>query len=96
MKVNHHAFWVIFDTIEHKMEFMNKLKEKDIYAYIGYLPLHSAPYGLKLGYKPTDLSLTEDYGNRIVRLPFYTELADVGLDYTINTMKAVLTELYGY
>ena len=96
VKVNHHAFWVIFDTIEHKMEFMNKLKEKDIYAYIGYLPLHSAPYGLKLGYKPTDLPLTEDYGNRIVRLPFYTELADVGLDYTINTMKAVLTELYGY
>jgi dTDP-4-amino-4,6-dideoxygalactose transaminase len=74
----------------------NKLKEKEIYVYIGYIPLHSAPYGLKLGYKPEDVPITEDLGNRIVRLPFYTSLADEGLDYTIKNMKAILFEIYGF
>lgn len=96
VQLNHHAFWAIFPTPEEKLTFMNKLKEKEIYVYIGYMPLHSAPYGQKLGYKSEDVPLTEDLGNRIARLPFYTSLADEGLDYTIENMKAVLTEMYGF
>ena len=96
MILNHHAYWAVFPTIEDRKTFMGKLKEKDIYVYIGYMPLHSAPYGLKLGYKPEDLPLTEDLGNRITRLPFYTGLADEGLDYTIANMKKVLVEMYGF
>ena len=96
VQLNHHAFWAIFSTTEERSTFMNKLKEKEIYVYIGYMPLHSAPYGLKLGYKPEDLPLTEDLGSRIARLPFYTSLADEGLDYTIENMKKVLEEMYGF
>lgn len=96
VQLNHHAFWAIFPSIKEKLFFMNKLKEKEIYVYIGYLPLHSAPYGQKLGYKPADVPLTEDLGNRIARMPFYTSLADEGLDYTIEQMKIILTEMYGF
>lgn len=96
VELNHHAFWAIFPTLEEKLTFMSKLKEKEIYVYIGYMPLHSAPYGQKLGYKPEDVPLTEDYGNRIVRLPFYTSLADEGIEYTIENMKAVLEDIYGF
>jgi dTDP-4-amino-4,6-dideoxygalactose transaminase len=95
VELNHHAFWAIFPTLEDKLTFMNSLKEKDIFVYIGYIPLHSSPYGLKLGYKPDDIPITEDLGNRIVRLPFYTSLADEGLDYVIKNMKALLIEMYG-
>jgi len=76
IELNHHAFWVIFDTQENSETFMNRLREYSIYAYIGYLPLHSAPKGLEYGYKAKDLPITEDLGNRIVRLPFYTELGE--------------------
>lgn len=93
-KINHHAFWIIFDTQENSELFMSKLREYSIYAYIGYLPLHSAPKGLEFGYKVNDLPITEDLGNRIVRLPFYTELGEVGLDYCIDSMKVVLSEIY--
>ena len=96
VKLNHHAFWATFPSSYDRAFFMNKLKEKDIYVYIGYMPLHSAPYGLKLGYKPESLPITEDLGNRIARLPFYTGLADEGLDYTIDNMKKVLCEMYGF
>jgi len=92
--LNNHAFWVIFDTIENKNIFMSKLKEVNIYAYIGYLPLHSAPMGQSFGYKSTDLPITEDLASRIVRLPFYTSLFDDGLEYCMNNMKTILTEIY--
>ena len=96
VKLNHHAFWAVFPSLEDKSHFMSELKKNEIYVYIGYMPLHSSPYGLRLGYKPEDLPITEDLGNRITRLPFYTSLADEGLDYVIENMKRVLVEMYGF
>ncbi len=92
--INHHAFWVVFDNPQNQQLFMARLREHKVHAYIGYLPLHSAPKGKEFGYKEEDLPLTEDLANRIVRLPFYTELGEVGLDYCINAMQEVLNELY--
>lgn len=93
-EINHHAFWVLFDTLEHKLEFMAKCKAKDVYVYIGYMPLHSAPYGQQFGYRPEDLPITESVGDRIARLPFYTSLADEGLEYTKKVMKQAMNEIY--
>jgi dTDP-4-amino-4,6-dideoxygalactose transaminase len=92
--INHHAFWVIFNNVENKLIFMNSLREKNISAYIGYLPLHSSPKGLSLGYNLGDLPITEEMAERIVRLPFYTELADLGLNYCVTEMKNVLRIIY--
>ena len=94
VEINHHAFWVIFDSIENAELFMAGLREKNVYAYIGYMPLHSAPKGLEYGYKKEDLPLTEDLGNRIVRLPFYTELGENGLEYCVEEMGKQLKKIY--
>jgi len=92
--INHHAFWIVFDTIVNKELFMSKLRDYKVAAYIGYLPLHSAPMGSKYGYKSEDLPRTEDLGNRLVRLPFYTDLINETLDYCIDSMQSVLNEIY--
>jgi dTDP-4-amino-4,6-dideoxygalactose transaminase len=95
-KINHHAFWVIFDTSMNQEKFMKLLREEDnVFAYIGYLPLHSSPMGMKFGYKPNDLPITEDLAQRLVRLPFYTDLAENGMDYCIEKMRDVLKIIYG-
>lgn len=94
VEINHHAFFVIFDSNQNRKRFLSLLREKDIHAYIGYTPLHSSPMGRKLGYKPGDLPLTQDIGSRIVRLPFYTELPSKGMDYCIRQMKKVLSSIY--
>ncbi len=95
VKLNHHAFFVIFDTEKNQERFISLLLKKGVYAYIGYMPLHSSPHGKRFGYKDTDLPLTESIGKRIVRLPFYTDLTDNGLEYCIESMKTVLNDLYG-
>lgn len=94
IELNHHAFWVTFDTTENQQAFMAKLREYKVSAYIGYVALHSAPKGLEYGYKPESLPITQDLASRVVRLPFYTELGEIGLDYTLDAMQKVLDEIY--
>ncbi len=95
-QINHHAFFVIFDSADNRRRFLSLINERDIHPYIGYVPLHSSPMGRKFGYRPEDVPVTEDIGQRIVRLPFYTDLADQGLDYCLDGMSAVMRQLYGF
>ena len=92
--INNHAFFVIFDSSENQEIFLSLLKEKNIYAYIGYLPLHSSLMGQRFGYQAGDLPVTEDLASRIVRLPFYTELQGDSLEYCIAGMQSVLGIIY--
>lgn len=92
---NGHAVFVIFDTGANRDRYLSLLREKNVHPYIGYLPLHSSKMGRRYGYKPEDLPLTEDLAARIVRLPLYADLADVGLDYCLESMHEVLAMLYG-
>jgi dTDP-4-amino-4,6-dideoxygalactose transaminase len=96
VKINNHAFFVIFDTEEHQKNFLSQLHEEDIWPYIGYVPLHSHDMGRNnYGYRPEDVPVTEDVAKRIVRLPFYAELGDDGLDHCIEGMEKVLNSIYG-
>jgi dTDP-4-amino-4,6-dideoxygalactose transaminase len=96
VRLNHHACFVIFDAAAHQEAFLALCRERDIHPYRGYLPLHSSAMGRRFGYRPEDLPLTEDLAARLVRLPFYTDLADRGLDYCRDGMSAVLRQLYGF
>ena len=95
-ELNNHAYWAVFDTTENRQRFMDECRKSEIYVYIGYMPLHSAPYGLKFGYKPEDLPITESIGARVARLPYYTAMADGCLDYVYENMKNVLKSIYGF
>ena len=92
--INNHAFFVIFDNEENQQQFISLLKEKNIYAYIGYLPLHSSPMGQRFGYQADDLPITENLASRTVRLPFYTELQGESLGYCLEGIQSVLRIIY--
>ncbi|WP_320674090.1 dTDP-4-amino-4,6-dideoxygalactose transaminase [Prochlorococcus sp. MIT 1341] len=90
-KYNHHAYYIVFESHQKRNYFISLLQQDfKVSAYVGYSPLHSSPMGLKLGYKPSDLPVTQDLANRIVRLPIYTELGQSNnqleyLKYAIET-----------
>lgn len=71
---NGHMYNIVLPTEEIRGELIAKLREKDIVTYICYVPLHSAPMGIKLGYEPEDCPVTEDYGKRVLRLPLYADM----------------------
>jgi dTDP-4-amino-4,6-dideoxygalactose transaminase len=93
--VNSHAFWVVFDTSQNKERFITELASQQVFAYIGYMPLHSSPMGIRLGNKPGSLPITEDVASRIVRLPLYADLASEGLNHCIDIMGETLRGIYG-
>jgi dTDP-4-amino-4,6-dideoxygalactose transaminase len=95
-KLNYHAYFVLFDKEKNRDIFLKELRGKGINAYIGYIPLHSSPYGKKLGYKKQDVPVTEELAKRIVRLPMYADLADSSaLNYCLDNLNQVLSNIYG-
>lgn len=92
--LNHHAFFIVFSSSEDRGRFLGLLKERQVNAYIGYVPLHSFSMGLSLGYRARDLPLTEDVASRIVRLPLYANLSSDGLSYTLEAMEQVLRLMF--
>ena len=87
---NAHMFCIVLPSEEKRTHLINKLKEKGIASYICYVPLHSAPYGLKLGYTPEMLPVTEDLAKRILRLPLYVDMTSEDGMYVVDSIKEVL------
>lgn len=73
-QTNYHGFWLLFLT-EAECDYVRvELLKNSIQAYIGYVPLHSSKVGLSMGYKASDLQITEDVSKRILRLPIHCKM----------------------
>ena len=73
---NGHMYNIILPTAADRDRLVDSLRQKDIYAYICYVPLHSSPKGRSLGYDPKTCPVTEDYGERVLRLPLYADILE--------------------
>ena len=88
---NGHMYNIILPTDEIRTDLVARLKEQGIYAYICYVPLHSSPMGRKLGYDPKNCPVTEDYGERVLRLPLYADMTIGDADTVIQAIEDILT-----
>ena len=84
---NGHMYNIVLPTDEIRTDLVNYLKKNDIMAYICYVPLHSAPMGRKLGNKPEDCPITEEYGARVLRLPLYYDLSDTDVMQVVEQIS---------
>ena len=87
---NAHLFYVLFNDQGTRNTVIDSLKAKGIYAVFHYIPLHSAPMGMKLGYGEGDLPITESVSERLLRLPMYAGMTEEELEYTISVLKTVI------
>ena len=87
---NAHMYNIILPTDEIRTNLVSELKARGINAYICYVPLHSAPYGLKLGYKPELCPVTEAYGERVLRLPLYADMTSDDAWTVVDSVKQIL------
>ncbi|MEA4828348.1 MAG: dTDP-4-amino-4,6-dideoxygalactose transaminase [Clostridium sp.] len=81
---NYHMFYILLNSEKERNYLMDKLKKYDISAAFHYLPLHTSPMGIKLGYKKGDLPKTEDLSGRLLRLPMYAELKNEEINYIVE------------
>jgi dTDP-4-amino-4,6-dideoxygalactose transaminase len=71
-----HMFYLLLPSPAHRQRLMDHLKSFGILAVFHYLPLHLSPMGRRLGGKPGNCPVTEDVSDRLLRLPFFTDLSE--------------------
>ncbi len=84
---NGHIFYLIFKNLETRTAFAEKLKLKGILAVFHYLSLHRSPFFLKDN-NLIDLPNSDNYSDKLLRLPLYYDLKDFELEYIIKTISS--------
>ncbi len=85
---NAHMFYVVLPNAAERNDLITHLREHGILSLFHYVPLHTSPMGLRLGYAEGDLPVTEDLAARVVRLPCYFELETPEQDRVIDQVTA--------
>jgi dTDP-4-amino-4,6-dideoxygalactose transaminase len=73
---NGHMFYLFTRTAAERGALLVHLKAAGVHAVFHYVPLHASPAGRKFGRSAGALPVTEDFADRLVRLPLYYNLDD--------------------
>jgi len=68
---SHHVFYIILPNGDARDALIAHLSSYGIAAVFHFVPLHTSPMGLTLGYQEGNLPVTEDLSRRLVRLPLF-------------------------
>lgn len=88
---NGHMFYIKTRDMEERTRLINFLKENDILAVFHYVPLHSAPAGIKFGRFHGEDKYTTKESERLLRLPMFYQLTEEQVEYIAGKVK----EFYG-
>lgn len=84
---NAHMFYLKCASLEERTQLIDFLKKNDIQAVFHYVPLHSAPAGLKFGrFHGEDEHTTPD-SDRLVRLPMYYGMREEDQRRVVDCVK---------
>ena len=78
---NAHMYYIKVRDLEQRGDFINFMKSKDVLTVFHYVPLHSAPAGLKYGRFHGEDNFTTRESDRLVRLPMYYALTEDDVNY---------------
>ena len=91
-KHNAHMFYLKCRDYDTRQAFIKYMKDNDILCTFHYVPLHSAPAGIKFGrFNGKDEHTTAD-SDRLVRLPMYYNITEDDLRYVIEKTKQFFTK----
>lgn len=82
---NAHMYWIKLRTLSERTAFIDYMKKNGILTVFHYVPLHSAPAGLKFGRFDGEDEHTTPDSDRLVRLPMYYGLTDADRSTVIET-----------
>lgn len=85
---NAHMFYIKTKDMEERKKLIAFLKERDIAAVFHYIPLHSAPAGLKYGRFHGEDRYTTKESERLLRLPMYYNLEESDQQKVMDAIHA--------
>lgn len=85
---NAHMFWLKTRDLDERTALIAFLKEHGVGSAFHYVPLHSAPAGLKFGRFHGEDKYTTAESDRLVRLPMYYGLTDEDVKTVVQAVEA--------
>ena len=89
---NAHMFYIKLRNLEERTRYIAYMKEREIQTVFHYVPLHSAPAGVKFGRFSGEDEYTTKESERLVRLPLYYGLKKEDIERTIQDTIAFFRE----
>lgn len=83
---NAHMFYIKLKDLEQRGDFIEYMKSKEVMSVFHYIPLHTAPAGLKFARFNGEDRYTTKESDRLVRLPMYYKLTEDEADYICETV----------
>lgn len=84
---NAHMFYLKVKDLDERTALLDEFKKANIGAVFHYVPLHSAPAGLKFGrFEGEDIYTTKE-SERLIRLPLYYGISDVEIDSVCSVIE---------
>lgn len=90
---NGHMFYLLFNNLDTRTKFISYLKENGVLSVFHYIPLHSAPAGIKYGRYVGDMKVTNRVSDTLVRLPMFYDITDEELAKVTDLSKNFLRSL---
>lgn len=84
---NGHMFYIKTKNLEERSALQSFLREKGVGSAFHYVPLHSAPEGLKVGRLSGEDKYTTKEFERLLRLPMYYKLGKENIEYVCDMIK---------
>jgi len=85
---NYHMFYLLTHDLAVRTALIEHLKNVGIVAPFHYVPLHTSPMGLALGYERGMLPVTESVSERLLRLPMYPTLAAADITDVVDSISS--------
>ena len=83
----YHLFYLLLPSLKQRQRFIAHLKKHGILSVFHYVPLHTSEMGRRYGGTPGECPVAETVSERLVRLPFYTQLSEPEQSRVIDTIR---------
>lgn len=83
---NAHMFYFKVKDLNERSALLDEFKKQNIWAVFHYVPLHSAPAGIKFGRFNGADNFTTKESERLIRLPMYYNLSDKEIDLVCSVI----------
>jgi dTDP-4-amino-4,6-dideoxygalactose transaminase len=83
---NAHMYYVLLDSLATRTRVIDRLKQQGINAVFHYVPLHSAPAGIRYGRVHGGMAVTDSVSGNLLRLPLWVGLSREHQAYIVGAL----------
>ncbi|RSK43530.1 UDP-4-amino-4,6-dideoxy-N-acetyl-beta-L-altrosamine transaminase [Hymenobacter perfusus] len=85
-----HAYHLYVIQVPDRKRLYDALRERQIFAQVHYIPVHTMPYYQRLGWNPGDFPLAEAYYAHCLSIPLFPSLTDEEQQYVIDSILEIV------